>query len=56
MKYKVVKRFRDKFSMEVYDVDSVYETNDKKRAEFLKKEGFIAPEIKEKKTKKDEKS
>jgi hypothetical protein len=56
MKFKVTKRFRDRFTMKIYEEDSVYETDDKKRAEFLKKEGYIGAEIKEKKSKKDDKS
>jgi len=38
--------------MEVYEVGSVYETTDKKRAEYLKSQGFLVTETK--KGKKDE--
>ena len=52
MKYKVIRKFRDKNTAKLYEVDSVYETSDKRRAEFLQKKGFIGEEIKDKKPEK----
>lgn len=40
MKLKVIKRFRDKYTKEVYEVNKFYETDDKERAEFLIKSGY----------------
>lgn len=47
MKFKVIKNFRDKLTGEKFEVNSIYETNDKKRVKELK--GYIGEEIKEKK-------
>lgn len=55
VKFKVERRFRDRFSKEVYEVGSEYQTDDKDRAEFLQKEGYLGKEIKDKKQKKEDK-
>lgn len=53
-KYKVIKKFRDKNSKEIYDIGSIYETDSKNRVKELK--GFIGSELKEKKEAKDNES
>lgn len=49
VKYKVIKKFRDKFTKIVFEENHIYETNNKERAEYLIKLGYLGEEIKERK-------
>ena len=46
--YKVLKEFRDKDTLAVHPVDSVYKTDSEERAEFLQEKGFIGEEVQRK--------
>lgn len=52
MQFKVKQRFRCRLSKELYEKNSVYETEDDKRAKSLQKQGFLGAEIKKKADKK----
>ncbi|MFE4525438.1 hypothetical protein ACFRCQ_25565 [Cytobacillus firmus] len=45
MKYKVLKRFRDKDTKKFFPDDSIYETEDQNRAGLLQKKGFLGREV-----------
>ncbi|MEK4273128.1 hypothetical protein [Paenibacillus sp. FSL R7-0026] len=51
MKYPVIQTFRETPKFNRYVKGKVFETEDKERAEYLQKEGFLGPEIKEEKPK-----
>lgn len=54
MQGKVIKRFTDKESLEVYHAEDIYETKSKERLEYLSDLGFleiVKEEKKEKETK-----
>lgn len=45
MMFLVERTFKDKKTKKVYSKGVVYETNDKKRVEELRKGGFLGPEL-----------
>lgn len=52
LKFKVLKRFEDRFTHEVYEEGADYLTKDKDRALFMQKEGYLGEEVKKKADKK----
>lgn len=50
MEYKVIKQFRDKFTKAIFPVDSVYNTEDAERAQFLQENGYLFAEKREEKS------
>lgn len=47
MKYLVIDRFADKNTGELFEVGSVYETNDQARADEIKEAGYLGAVIEE---------
>jgi hypothetical protein len=47
MKYLVIKRFRDKYTKELYKVGEIYETNSLDRAKYLQKKAALGDQIAE---------
>lgn len=47
MKYRVIKRFRDKNTKDVYEIDSTYESDNEKRVKELQALGYLGEEIEE---------
>jgi hypothetical protein len=47
MKYKVIRRFRDKNTQERYAVGDEYETNNWRRGKSLQEMGFLGEKIEE---------
>lgn len=50
MDYKVIKQFRDKNTKAIFPVDSVYNTEDAERAQFLQEKGYLFAEKQEEKS------
>ncbi|MEK4666552.1 hypothetical protein [Niallia sp. FSL R7-0271] len=56
MEYRVIKQFRDKFTKAIFPVDSVYQTEDTERAQYLQESGYLFAEKQEEKSSKGDNS
>ena len=50
MEYNVIKQFRDKFTKAIYPINSVYQTEDAERAQYLQENGYLFAEKQESKS------